>query len=166
MPRPRRVAGVSSPARNGPPSGSWFEVLGKPESGDAGRCRSAYRGQRAVRHRRSCRRPKRASGARRQEQRAAACSMRPAAVFSRTSSLRLQPVRSFDYEPVVALEIAYRRDALGAVDLVEVAEEVGLAIGGFAEAVQRPRKLLARDRLDEVGRDDDDELAFLFDEVA
>src|SRR5215510_10571090 len=92
--------------------------------------------------------------------------MRPAAVLSRTSSVRLQPAHSFDDEPVVALEIADRGDALGAVNLVEVAEEVGLAIGRLAETIERTRKLLARCRLDEVRRDDDDQLAFLLHEIA
>ena len=53
-----------------------------------------------------------------------------------------------------------------AVDAVEVAEEIASAVARRREAVVGPGERRARDRLDEIGRDDDDELGLVALEVA
>ena len=74
---------------------------------------------------------------------------------------------SFDDEAVIALEIADRlRCRVVSVDTVQVAEENALQIGRCGQAVAWSAKLLARHRLDEVGRDDNDEFGFFLDVVA
>src|SRR5262245_24344373 len=73
---------------------------------------------------------------------------------------------SFDNETVIALEVAYWSDLLGAVDAIEMAHEVGLAIGALDQAVERTGEFLFGDRLHEIRRDDDDELSLAFNEVA
>src|SRR5581483_9491952 len=85
---------------------------------------------------------------------------------ARWSSWHPPVVRLLDDEPDVALQASDRQLPALAVDPVEVTQEVRLEVGGRREAVVRPRQLLAGGGTNHVGRDDDDELGLLLDEIA